>query len=181
MKAWPAAATALAGIALVFASQYSLVDPTNFGGFDEWLIQSLDRRGLWSFPHSNRPFQLAWNVPWVHLFPCGLTGYYLANGTYLASSGWLLFLLARRIVTDSTLAFLAGAFCAAWAPLDMFRLDAATASIYTGVLLGALLTLLLFVTAVERESVSWLAAAGLMCFFTARCYEGVLGLSLIHI
>ena len=128
-------------------------------------------------PPLEPPLPRAWTAPAVLLFPCSFVGYYLVHGAYLLAGGLLLFQLARRIFAGSTvLAFLASVIAVAWAPLDMFRLDVVQASIYSAVQVGALRALLLFVTSVERENAWLLVVAGALAFFTARSYEGTLGL-----
>jgi hypothetical protein len=168
---------ALLGVILVLAAQYAWIRPTNFGGFDEWLILSLNSRGLWSFPHSNRPFQLAWTAPAMLVSRCGFLGSYVLHALYLALSGALLFVIARRVFAASLLlAYVTAALGVAWAPLDSFRLDTVQASSYSAVLAGTLAAFLLFVTAVERGSALLLAMGGVLAWFVVRSYEGVLGL-----
>jgi hypothetical protein len=166
-------ALALLGIALVFLSQYAWVGTTNFGGFDEWLLLWLNRNGLLSFPHANRPLQQIWTAPALLLSPCGFTGYHVLHGAYLILAGWLAYRLSRVVVGPSPLAaYLAGAFTVAWAPLDMMRLATVQACIYSATLAATLAALVLFVTSVERGSGLLLAAAAALAVVTVRSYEG---------
>jgi hypothetical protein len=169
-----ARATAIAwlGIALVFVTQYAAVKPTNFGGYDEWLLLWLNRTGLLSFPHANRPLQQIWTVPALLFYPCSFVGYHVLHGLYLLLGGAMAFLLARRILGSGLLAYLAAVFAVAWAPLDMMRLATVQACIYSAVSFATLLALVLFARAIERENALLLAAGALVAFVGIRSYEG---------
>ena len=175
----PAAATlaAFAGILAVFASQFAWVRPTNFGGMDEWLYISLASRGVLDIPYANRPFVLLWTVPAAVLRPHDLWSFYLVHAAYLTLSGWLLFLLVRRLSPSRPLlAFLAGVFGATWAPLDFLRLDTVLTTGYSGFTFATLLALCLFTESWVRQRPVLLALAGLLALAAARGFEGVLPL-----
>jgi hypothetical protein len=169
-RRWWAAAGA---IVLLTWSQFAWVSPTNFYGYDEWLILSLVSRGILSFPYANRPLMLAWNLP-TTLAQDPLAAYYILHGTYLALSGVLVFLLVRRLAPGRLgLAWLAGAFAATWAPRDQLRLDTIQMLAYSGFMVGMLLSLLLLVE--WWRSAKWvaLAAGCVLALGTARGYEAV--------
>ena len=85
------AVLALSGVALVFAAQYAWVEPTNFGGFDEWLLLWLSEQGILSFPHANRPLQQIWTTPALLVSSCDFRGYHVLHGAYLLASAWICF------------------------------------------------------------------------------------------
>ena len=144
-RAGPTTLVALAGIVVVFASQFAWVRPTNFGGMDEWLYVSLASRGVLDIPYANRPFVLVWTRPAALLWPHSLWSFYLVHATYLSLSAGLLFLLVRRLSPPrALLGFLAAVFCATWAPLDHLRLDTVLVTGYSGFTFATLLALVLF-------------------------------------
>jgi hypothetical protein len=172
-----AAIVALAALLAIFWSQFAWVRATNFGGTDEWLYISLASKRVLEIPYANRPFVLLWTLPAPILWPHDLRAYYLVHTTYLCLSGWLLFLLLRRLEpARPLLAFLAGAFCLTWAPLDFLRLDTVLLTGYSGFTFATLLTLLLFVESWVRDKPVVLALAGLLGLVAARGFEGVLPL-----
>jgi hypothetical protein len=172
-----AAAVALPALLVVFWSQFAWVRSTNFGGTDEWLYVSLASRKVLDIPYANRPFVLLWTLPAPLVWPNDLRAYYLMHTTYLCLSGWLLFLLVRRLdPSRPLLAFLAAAFCLTWAPLDFLRLDTVLLTGYSGFTFAALLTLVLFVESWVRDKPVVLALAGLLALVAARGFEGVLPL-----
>jgi hypothetical protein len=175
-----AATLALPALLAVFWSQFAWVRCTNFGGTDEWLYISLASKGVLEIPYANRPFVLLWTLPAPLLWPHDLRGYYLVHTAYLCLSGWLLFLLLRRLdPARPLLAFLAAAICLTWAPLDFLRLDTVLLTGYSGFTFATLLTLLLFVESWVRDKPVWLAVAGLLAVVAARGFEGVLPLLIV--
>ena len=167
----------LAGLLAVFWSQFAWVRATNFGGTDEWLYISLASHGVLSIPYANRPFVLLWTLPAALIWPHDLRSFFLVHTTYLFLTGWLLFLLTRRLAPSRPLlAFLAAAFCLTWAPLDFLRLDTVLLTGYSGFTFATLLTLVLFVESWVRRKPVLLAVAGLLGLVTARGFEGVLPL-----
>jgi hypothetical protein len=175
-----AAIVALPALLAVFWSQFAWVRCTNFGGTDEWLYVSLASKGVLDIPYANRPFVLLWTLPAPLLWPHDLRAYYLVHTTYLCLSGWLLFLLVRRLdPARPLLAFLAAAISLTWAPLDFLRLDTVLLTGYSGFTFATLLTLLLFVESWVRDKPVWLAAAGLLAVVAARGFEGVLPLLIV--
>src|SRR5207247_11052069 len=92
-----AAARMAIGIVLVFCAQYAWVKPTNFEGYDEWLLLSLASRGIVSVPPANRPLALIFDLPHALLFPHSLAGVYLVHGAYLALAGVVASLIALRL------------------------------------------------------------------------------------
>jgi hypothetical protein len=172
-----AAIVALPALLAVFWSQFAWVRCTNFGGTDEWLYISLASKKVLDIPYANRPFVLLWTLPAPLLWPHDLRAYYLVHTTYLCLSGWLLFLLLRRLdPARPLLAFLAAAISLTWAPLDFLRLDTVLLTGYSGFTFATMLTLLLFVESWVRNQPVWLAVAGLMGVVAARGFEGVLPL-----
>lgn len=168
---------ALPALVAVFWSQFAWVRSTNFGGTDEWLYIALASRRVLEIPYANRPFVLLWTLPAPLLWPHDLRAYYLVHTMYLCLSGCLLFLLLRRLEPSRPLlAFLAGAFCLTWAPLDFLRLDTVLLTGYSGFTFATLLALLLFVESWVRDKPVLLALAGLLGLVTARGFEGVLPL-----
>ena len=171
---------ALPALLAVFWSQFAWVRCTNFGGTDEWLYISLASKGVLGIPYANRPFVLLWTLPAALLWPHDLRAYYLVHTGYLCLSGWLLFLLLRRLEpAQPLLAFLAAAICLTWAPLDFLRLDTVLLTGYSGFTFATMLTLLLFVESWVRDKPVWLAVAGLLAVVAARGFEGVLPLLIV--
>jgi hypothetical protein len=171
------AIAALPALLAVFWAQFAWVRCTNFGGTDEWLYISLASKRVLEIPYANRPFVLLWTLPAPLLWPHDLRAYYLVHTTYLCLSGWLLFLLLRRLdPARPLLAFLAAAICLTWAPLDFLRLDTVLLTGYSGFTFATMLTLLLFVESWVRDRPVWLAVAGLLGVVAARGFEGVLPL-----
>ncbi|HXY40815.1 MAG TPA: hypothetical protein VEQ10_14180 [Vicinamibacteria bacterium] len=166
-----------AGLAAITAVQYGGVSWRNFGGVDEWLILSLNRQAVLSFPHTNRPLTLLWPLPARLLTPYGFEGYLLVHLAYSAAAGWLTWLLARRLVPKApALAFTAGALAISWAPLDMARLAVVQTSVAMGVTAATLLAIVLFVESWRLDRLLLLAAAVVVAAAAARSYEAVLGL-----
>jgi len=164
-------------VVLLVLSTFAWVSATNFTGFDEWLYLSLLSRGIVSFPQSDRPLQLVWDLPAVLLTPHGFGGFFVVHVLYLALAAVLVFLLVRRLAPEApALAFLAGVFAATWAPLDMARLATVQASMNSGATFAALLALWLFVESDRAGRPALLALAVLAGLVTTRSYEAVLGL-----
>jgi hypothetical protein len=172
-----AAGAALLALLAVFWSQFAWVRATNFGGMDEWLYISLSSRGVLGIPYANRPFVLMWTLPAAFLRPHDLRSFYFVHAAYLTLAGWLLFLLLRRLCPSRPLlAFLAGAFCLTWAPLDFLRLDTVLVTGYSGFTFATLLALVLFTESWARDKPVLLALAGLIALVAGRGFEGVLPL-----
>lgn len=172
-----ATGAALLALLAVFWSQFAWVRATNFGGMDEWLYISLSSRGVLGIPYANRPFVLLWTLPAALLRPHDLRSFYFVHAAYLTLTGWLLFLLLRRLCPSRPLlAFLAAAFCLTWAPLDFLRLDTVLVTGYSGFTFATLLALVLFTESWARDKPVGLALAGLIALLAARGFEGVLPL-----
>ena len=60
-------ALAVAGVLAVFWTQFRWVAPTNFGGYDEWLLLNLSAQGIADSPNSNRPLGFFWHQPALSL------------------------------------------------------------------------------------------------------------------
>jgi hypothetical protein len=177
---WRAGLATAAAIVVLAACQFAWVRPTNFLGYDEWMILWLTSRGIVSQPHAGRPLMLAGSLPAVWLAPDRLAGPYVLLGTYLALSGVLVFALCRAVAPRlGAVAALAGAITAVWAPLDYQRLDTVHMTPYGAVVFGTLLTLVLFLASLRRDSVLLLGAAGLAAIVTAFAYEATLPLLLV--
>jgi hypothetical protein len=167
-------AATLAIFGLVLA-QFAWVRPTNFGGYDEWLILWLSSKGLVSQPHANRPFNLVWTVPGWWLSPDGILGYHALHALYLALSGVAVLWLVRRLLPgDPLLAWLAGVFAACWAPSDMGRLSSVQMCMYSGSTLGSLAAVVLLVESWRRGSRVLLALSVVLSWATVRGYEATL-------
>jgi len=165
------------GIAVCTALVASLIAPTNFGGYDEWLILSLVRSGLVSIPFAGRPLELLFDLPAAQLFPDDLRGFLAVHVAYLALCGVLVFLLLRRLAPRPPgLAVLAGLLTALWAPSDFLRLNAVETVAYSGTALCALAAITLFVFAWVRRQPLLLLLAVLVGAVAGRCYESALGL-----
>lgn len=163
----------------VFLCGYSAVHSTNFGGYDEWWIRSLNDRLVLGVPYANRPLNLLWTLPGGRLDPTGLTGYYVLNGAYLWLAGVLLFVLLRRLRMDSPLlALLAAAFAVTWAPSDLARLNTLKGTFCSGSTMGLILAVALLVEARWRGSRALLVASGAVAWATIRSYEATLPLLL---
>lgn len=144
---------AMASLAALGASLFVWVRPTNFRGFDEWLIVSLLSRGIVDFPYAHRPLNLLWALPAWILAPDRLWGFLLVHAIWLTLGGILVYLLVRRLLPGAVaLAFLAGAFTVVWAPTDQTRLTSVQMIVYSGCTFGALLAAWLFVEGWWRRS-----------------------------
>ncbi len=170
-------AFAVAGILGVFWAAFSFVRPTNFGGWDEWLVVSLTADGIVDLPYENRPLSLLFNALGTLVAPHRLLGYYAVHAAYLCLGAWLVFRLAERLVPDHPqVALLAGIFTAAWAPLDSLRLDVVLCANYSGATLGVLVATTVLLESNRRGRVLLLALAGLMAAFVLRSLESTAGL-----
>jgi len=165
------------GILALFAAQYALIRDTNFQGADEWLHLSLLSRGIIDFPYANRPLMLLWSLPAMAVHPHSLRAFWVAHGVYLALTAVLTFLIARRLLPGQEgVAFLAGVFTATWVPLDFTRLSTLVFTAYSGLVLGTMLAVFLFVESWFRRSVPWLLASAITAFATMRGFEGAIPL-----
>lgn len=165
-------------IVVLVGCQFAWLSPTNFHGFDEWLILSLVSRGIVSFPYANRPLALMWNLPAL-LAGNLVTGHFVMHGVYLALTGVVVFLIVRRLQPDErVLAWMAGAFAAIWAPRDRLRLATVQMLPYSGFMLGLLLAILLLVEWWRQRRWWALAAGSALALVTVRGYEGALPLLL---
>lgn len=141
-------------------SQFGWVSPSNFRGFDEWLILSLLSRGIVSFPYANRPLALVWALPAPLLSGDGLWGFLILHATYLGAAAMLTCLTLRRLWPSLPLAaWMAGAFSLAWAPTDPTRLCSVQMIINSGAALGCALAVWLFAESFLRRSRSLLLLA----------------------
>lgn len=158
---------------------YSAVSPTNFGGYDEWWIRSLNDRLVLGVPYANRPLNFLWTLPGGLLGPRGFTGYYVVHGLYLWLAGVFLFVILRRLWPGlPSLAWLAAAFVVTWAPSDRARLCPVQGTFGSGSTMGLILAVLLLVEARWRGSRALLVVGGAMAWATIRGYEATLPLLL---
>jgi hypothetical protein len=142
----------MAGLCALGATLFVWVRPTNFRGYDEWLIFSLLSRGIVGFPYANRPLNLVWALPAWALAPDRLWGFLLVHAAWLTLGGVVVSLLVRRVLPGApALAFLAGAFTVAWAPSDLTRLASVQMIVYSGCTFGTLLCAWLLVEAWWRR------------------------------
>jgi hypothetical protein len=154
-----------------------LVRPTNFSGWDEWLVIRLVADGILDLPYVNRPYALLFHLPAKIGLPRSLAGFWAVHTAYHALTGILTFLLARRLRgRDERLCLLAGVFAATWAPLDALRLDAVLVANYSGVTATTLLAILLLVESCRLRNPRLLVLAGLLAFLVLRCLESAAGL-----
>jgi hypothetical protein len=166
------AALALPCLLLVFAAHFHVARPTNFAGYDEWLILSLASRGIFSFPYANRPLNLVWNAPAALLAPHSLTAQFALHAAYLALAGALVYLLCRRLAPGHPgFAFLAAALALVWAPMDPRRLQNLQMTPYSGVTFGTLLAVWLYLESWIRDRAWLLLAAVAIGFASARSFE----------
>jgi len=173
------AGIAVAGILAIFWVQYLVVRPTNFGGWDEWLVIDLTWRGIVGLPYQNRPFSYVFNQPGALLLPGSLRGYWLVHGLYLSLTGVLLYRLVQRLAPGRAwLAFLAAVFCVSWAPLDETRLDTVLVAGYSGFTCATLFALVLLVESAHDQSRLGLGLASAIAFLTVRGLEATAGLVL---
>jgi hypothetical protein len=178
-RATRAAGLAVFGILAIFWVQYLVVRPTNFGGWDEWLVIDLTWRGIVAVPYQNRPLSYVFNQPGALLLPDSLRGYWFVHGLYLSLAGALLYRLLHRLAPGRLgLAFLAGAFCVSWAPLDEIRLDTVLVSSYSGFTCATLFALVLFLESAHHRSRLALGLASALGFLMIRGLEATAGLVL---
>lgn len=158
-------------LAAVWATQFGWIAPTNFTPTDEWLYVSLTSRGIVDAPHMQRPLALLWALPGA-LLPHRFVGFHLADGAYVLMTGWLAFLLVRRLAGgDVLLAVLAGAFAMAWAPRDMNRLVTVQATLGNGPTCATLLAFVLLVESWTGRRPLLLLGSCAVAFVTVRSYE----------
>jgi hypothetical protein len=166
----------IAAIAALGAASFCWLRPTNFRGYDEWLIFWMLSRGLVSFPHADRPLGLVWHLPAWWLAPDRLWGLLLVHAAWLTGAGILTFLLVRRWLPAAGVAFLAGAFTVAWMPSELARIASVQMIQYSGAAAGALGAAWLLVEASQRRSAALLALAGGLGVATALSLEATLPL-----
>ena len=170
-------AAAPIAIGLVVLVQLSAVSPTNFGGYDEWLIVQLTSAGRVSMPYAERPLELVWDLPAAFLFPHRLEAFLWLHALYLWLTGVLVWRLFARLAPGQGMsAFLAGTFAATWAPLDFLRLNAVETVAYSGVTFVTLAAASLLLASWRRRSIPLLAAAAVLALCAARTYESALPL-----
>ena len=159
------------------AAQTSIVSPTNFGGYDEWLIVHLTATGRYSIPYANRPLELFWDMPAPLVFPHRLAAYLWLHAAYLWLAGVIVWGTLRRVApVHPSIAFLAGVLTATWAPRDSLRLNAIETVAYSGVLAVGLAAAAILWLAWSRRSWPVFAAAALVAVLAARTYESVVPL-----
>lgn len=165
------------GIALTALVQMLVVRPTNFSGWDEWLVIRLVAEGILDLPYVNRPYALLFHLPAAIGLPQGLTGFWAVHTAYHTLTGVLTFLLARRLKgSDESLCMLAGAFAATWAPTDGLRLDVVLVANYSGATAASLLAALLLVESCRLRNPRLAVLAGLLAFLVLRALESAAGL-----
>ena len=87
----------MGGILAVLLVQFSIVEPTNFGGWDEWFLIDLASRGILGIPFQNRPLAMLFFWPGAAVWSFGFEGFKWVQFAYLAATGTLTFLLCRRL------------------------------------------------------------------------------------
>ena len=167
-------AVVLLGLLALFASQFAVVKPTNFGGADEWLFLWLGAHGILGSPYANRPLNFLFTTPGALLTPYGFAGYYWLYASYLALSGWLVYAFVRCIEPAAPLvALVAAGLALVWAPSDMARLTAVPMTINAGFTLGTLAVALALALSWRLRSRLLLAAASAAAGMLVLGYEGV--------
>jgi len=160
----------------VLAAQFAWVKPTNFAGYDEWLILSQVDRGIVDVPYAGRPLGLLPSLP-ERLLPSSLWSWFALHAAYLAGEGALVFLLCLRLLPARPLvAFLAGVFASTWAPLDQQRLNVIQP--YAGYAFLSCAALVLLVESWRRSHAVLIATAALLAFVDVRAYEASVALLL---
>jgi hypothetical protein len=165
-----------AGALVAFAvTAFGAVRPTNFRGFDEWVIVSLVSRDILDFPYANRPLCLLWAWPALRLFPDRFSGFLVFHVAWIALGGVLTFLITRRLLPGATaLAFVAGALAIVWAPGDQSRVCSVQMTLYSGCTFGVLLATWLAVEAWSRRSPALAACAAVAGVATILSFEATL-------
>jgi hypothetical protein len=166
---------ACTGIAALGLCTFAQLRPTNFRGYDEWLVFWMLARGLSSFPYANRPLGLAWHWPAWLLAPDSLWGFLLVHGLWLTASGVLTFALLRRLVgRGMVFAFLAGALAVVWMPSEQTRIATVQMIQYSGPTTGALLATWLLAEAWQRGSRTLALASAVPAALAALSHEATL-------
>lgn len=169
------AGAAIAALAALGFSTFSFLRPTNFRGYDEWLIFWMLSHKLISFPYANRPFGLVWHVPAWMVAPDRLWGFQLVHAFWLTVVGVLAFLIVRRLLPGHPdLAFLGGALAIAWMPSEETRIATVQMIQYSGCTAGALLATWLLLEAGHRRSRALLLVAAAAATVTALSFEATL-------
>jgi hypothetical protein len=169
------ALAAIAALAALGISTFSFLRPTNFRGYDEWLIFWMLSRKLISFPYANRPLGLTWHVPAWLVAPDQLWGFLLVHALWLTAVGVLVFLIVRRLLPGRPdLAFLGGALAIAWMPSEETRVATVQMIQYSGCTAGALFATWLLLEAGHRRSRALLLAAAIAATVTALSFEATL-------
>ena len=170
----------LAGVASIAAlgvASFAWLRPTNFRGYDEWLIFWMLSRGLVSFPHAERPLGLVWHLPAWAIAPDRLWGFLLVHAAWLTVAGILTFLLVGRLLPSGAMAaYLAGAFAVAWMPSELTRVASVQMIQYSGPTAGVLAAACLLVEAWRQRRPALLAAAMLAGGLTTLSLETTLPL-----
>jgi hypothetical protein len=168
---------AVASIVALGAASFAFLRPTNFRGYDEWVIFSLLSRGIVSFPHANRPLNLVWHVPAWLLAPDRLWGFLLVHAAWLTGAGVLTLLIVRRLAPgEGPLAFLAGALAVVWMPSEPTRVSSVQMTLYSGCTAGVLLATWLFLEAWCRRRPLLLVPAALAAAAASLSLEAALPL-----
>lgn len=166
---------ALLAPAAVLAAAFSVVRPTNFSGYDEWLIVSLASRGITSVPYANRPLVLLWAVPGALGVPHDLRGLFLAHFLYTCLYGALTAWIASRLAPGAPRAALvAGVAAATWAPLDYMRLDTVLLTGYAGFTAAGMAAVALFVAGWAASRPALAVAGAAVAALTTLGVEGAL-------
>jgi len=172
-------AVAVAGLLGVFWSQFVWVSPTNFGGYDEWLILNMASQCVLSIPNANRPLGFLWHLAPGPLAGHGFVGFWWAHAAYLSLTGVVVLWAALRLAPGCLwAAFLSGTFAAVWAPADLARLSTVQMIINSGSTFAAFLAVALLIESRVRGSRLLLAVAIATAVLAALSYEASLGVIL---
>jgi hypothetical protein len=164
-----------AALGLLLLAHLAAIRPTNFAGYDEWLIVDLVERGVLAVPHANRPLGLLPLRPVGILAPHDFLGYFGLGGLYLLLTALATAALVRRLSPGAgNVSFLAGALTIVWGPGDPLRIAAIQGPLYQGITLWMLLAVLLYLESWRRSSRALLLASAAMAFACIRTYEAVL-------
>jgi hypothetical protein len=171
---------ALAGPVLLLAlaaALFAFVRPTNFRGYDEWLMFSLLSRNILDFPYANRPLALVWAWPAWRLAPGELWTFRLFHALWIGLTGVAVFSIVRRLRPEAVaFAFLAGTLAIVWAPSDSSRICTVQMILYAGCTLGSVVALSWLLEGFVRGRISWAVAAAAAATVSVLTLEGSLAL-----
>jgi hypothetical protein len=167
----------MAAVTAAFLCSFAVVRPTNFGGYDEWLLLWLGERGVFDCPYANRPLGFFWTTLGAGLVPRSFAGFHLMHIGYLLATSLLLAGILRRCAPGQPRLALAAAFMAGtFVPADMARLSTVQMTLLSGSTFGTVFAVFLLALAVQRRHPAWLLAGLVVALAAVRSYEATLGI-----